>query len=63
MEAVGPHGLDSLLRHGVGCPCRPPTLLWAERCRARGVTVTWVRFGLAGLVLVPVLRLSTVPVL
>jgi arsenical pump membrane protein len=39
------------------------TLLWAERCRARGVQVGWLRFGVAGLVLVPLLLASTVPLL
>ena len=39
------------------------TLLWAERCRARGVVVGWRRFALAGLVLVPLLLLATVPLL
>lgn len=111
VEAVGPLGLDDLLRHGVGAPLQTAfvaagganlvnnlpaylavervvphdqllalllgvnlgplvlpwgslaTLLWAERCRARGVKVGWLRFGLAGLVLVPLLLLATVPLL
>ena len=111
VEAVGPHGLDALLRNGVGSPLQTAavaaaganlvnnlpaylalervvphnqllplllgvnlgplvlpwgslaTLLWAERCRARGVRVGWIRFGLAGLVLVPLLLLATVPLL
>jgi arsenical pump membrane protein len=111
VQAVGPHGLDDLLRHGLGSPLQTSfvaagganlvnnlpaylavervvphdqllallvgvnlgplvlpwgslaTLLWAERCRARGVHVGWVRFGLAGAVLVPLLLLATVPLL
>ncbi|MCW2601743.1 MAG: arsenite efflux rane protein ArsB [Frankiales bacterium] len=111
VEGVGPHGLDMLLRHGIGSPLQTSfvaagganlvnnlpaylamervvphsqllalllgvnfgplvlpwgslaTLLWAERCRARGVHVGWVRFALAGLVLVPLLLLATVPLL
>jgi arsenical pump membrane protein len=111
VEAIGPHGLDGLLRHGIGDPLQTAfvaagaanvvnnlpaylalervvphdqllallagvnfgplvlpwgslaTLLWAERCRARGVHVGWLRFGLAGLVLVPLLLLTTVPLL
>ena len=109
VEAVGPHGLDALLRHGIGGPLRTAavaslganvlnnlpaylalervvphdqllsllvgvnlgplvlpwgslaTLLWADRCRARGVRVGWLRFAVAGLVLVPLLLLTTVP--
>jgi arsenical pump membrane protein len=111
VEAIGPHGLDDLLRHGIGGPLQTAfvaagganlvnnlpaylamervvphdqlmallvgvnagplilpwgslaTLLWAERCRARGVHVGWLRFGLAGLVLVPLLLVTTVPLL
>jgi arsenical pump membrane protein len=111
VEAVGPHGLDDLLRHGLGSPLQTAfvaagganvvnnlpaylavervvphdqllallvgvnlgplvlpwgslaTLLWAERCRARGVQVGWLRFGLAGLALVPLLLVTTVPLL
>lgn len=37
------------------------TLLWAERCRARGVRVGWGRYALAGCVLVPLLLLATTP--
>jgi arsenical pump membrane protein len=33
------------------------TILWAARCRAAGVPVSWGRFALRGLVLVPVLLL------
>jgi len=111
VEAVGPHGLDGLLREGIGSSLQTAavgavgsnavnnlpaylalervvphdqllpllagvdfgplvlpwgslaTLLWAERCRARGVRVGWLRFGAAGLVLVPLLLLTTVPLL
>ncbi|MGZ6826287.1 MAG: ArsB/NhaD family transporter, partial [Mycobacteriales bacterium] len=111
VEAVGPLGLDTVLRDGLGSPLRTAfvaagganlvnnlpaylavervvphgqllslllgvnlgplvlpwgslaTLLWAERCRARGVRVGWLRFGLAGAVLVPLLLLATVPLL
>lgn len=34
------------------------TLLWRERCRARGVAVSWRRFALRGLVLVPLLLVA-----
>lgn len=111
VEAIGPHGLDALLRQGLGSPLQTSfvaagganlvnnlpaylavervvphdqllavllgvnlgplvlpwgslaTLLWAERCRARGVKVGWLTFALAGLVLVPLLLVSTVPLL
>ncbi len=39
------------------------TLLWAERCRARNVHVPWRTFSVAGAVLVPLLLLTTVPLL
>jgi arsenical pump membrane protein len=109
VEAVGPHGLDALLRHGIGGdlqtavtaagganlvnnlpaylavervvphdqllplllgvnlgPLVTPwgslaTLLWADRCRARGLTISWPRFALSGLLLVPLLLLATTP--
>jgi arsenical pump membrane protein len=109
VEAVGPLGLDDLLRHGIGSslqtafvaagganvannlpaylamervvphdqlvpvllgvnlgPLVTPwgslaTLLWAERCRARGIGIGWWRFAAAGLVLVPLLLLATTP--
>ena len=111
VEAVGPRGLDNLLRDGLGGPLQTAfvaagganlvnnlpaylaierivphdqllalllgvnlgplvlpwgslaTLLWADRCRARGVHVGWLRFALSGLVLVPLLLLTTVPLL
>ena len=111
VEAVGPHGLDDLLRSGIGSPLQTSfvaagganlvnnlpaylalervvphqqllalllgvnlgplvlpwgslaTLLWADRCRAGGVQVGWLRFGVAGLLLVPLLLVSTVPLL
>ncbi len=109
VQGVGPHGLDALLRNGVGSPLRTAfvaagganlvnnlpaylalervvphrdlvpvllgvnlgplvlpwgslaTLLWAERCRSRGVRVNWFRFGAAGAALVPLLLLATTP--
>ncbi len=39
------------------------TLLWAARCRAAGVTVSWGQFALRGLVLVPVLLVTAVTAL
>ncbi len=50
----------------VGVNCGPlvtlwaslATLLWRERCRARGVDVTWWRFAARGLVLVPLLLVA-----
>jgi arsenical pump membrane protein len=35
------------------------TLLWRERCKARGVVISWPRFLLEGLALVPVLLLAS----
>jgi arsenical pump membrane protein len=111
VSAVGPHGLDTVLRGGIGSPLQTAfvsagganlannlpaylamesvaphdqllavllgvnlgplilpwgslaTLLWAQRCRALGVRVSWVRFALAGSALVPLLLLCTVPLL
>ncbi len=50
----------------VGVNCGPlvtlwaslATLLWRERCRARDVTISWWRFALRGLVLVPLLLVA-----
>ena len=39
------------------------TLLWAARCRSAGVEISWGRFALRGLLLVPVLLLSAVTAL
>ena len=36
------------------------TLLWRERCLARGVHVSWRRFALEGLLLVPLVTLASV---
>jgi arsenical pump membrane protein len=36
------------------------TLLWAGRCRAAGVTISWHTFALRGLILVPVLLLASI---
>jgi arsenical pump membrane protein len=110
VSAVGPHGLDSALRHTAGTTGSlriaataavgsnlannlpaylaldrviPPghltdvllgvnlgplvlpwgslaTLLWMERCKARGVHIPATTFTVAGLVLVPVLLVATV---
>jgi arsenical pump membrane protein len=35
------------------------TILWATRCRSAGVSVSWKRFALRGLVLVPVLLVAS----
>lgn len=50
----------------VGVNCGPlvtlwaslATLLWRERCRARDVAISWWRFALRGLVLVPLLLVA-----
>jgi arsenical pump membrane protein len=39
------------------------TLLWAARCRAAGVAVSWGRFALRGLLLVPLLLVAAVTAL
>ena len=39
------------------------TLLWRERCRAREVHVSWRRFGLEGLFLVPLVVVAAVAAL
>ncbi len=39
------------------------TLLWAARCHAADVPVSWGRFALRGLVLVPLLVLAAVTAL
>jgi arsenical pump membrane protein len=39
------------------------TILWATRCRSAGVAVSWTRFAVRGLVLVPVLLVSSVSAL
>jgi arsenical pump membrane protein len=67
VERVTSHGqlLPLLLGVNLGPLITPwgslATLLWAERCRAQDVHVSWLTFGLAGLVLVPLLLLATVP--
>ena len=106
VDLAGPHGLDALLRKGIGEPLQTAavaaagsnlvnnlpayaalervvphdqltalligvnlgplvtpwgslaTLLWADRCRARGVEVPWRRFALTGLVLVAALLVA-----
>jgi arsenical pump membrane protein len=35
------------------------TLLWAGRCRAAGVPVSWRNFGLRGLIIVPALLVAS----
>ena len=69
LERVAPH--DQLLAVLLGVNLGPlvtpwaslATLLWAERCRARGLTVSWGRYALQGLVLVTVLLAATTPLL
>ncbi|MFL6027936.1 MAG: ArsB/NhaD family transporter [Friedmanniella sp.] len=39
------------------------TLLWAARCRSAGVSVSWGRFALRGLLLVPLLLVTAVTAL
>jgi arsenical pump membrane protein len=39
------------------------TLLWAARCRTAGVEVSWLRFGLRGLLLVPLLLAASLAAL
>ena len=66
VERVVPH--DHLLAVLLGVNLGPlvtpwaslATLLWADRCRARGVSISWIRYGAAGLVLVPLLLVTTV---
>jgi arsenical pump membrane protein len=56
--------IDALLGVNLGPLVLPwgslATLLWLERCRARGVRVPASTFALAGVVLVPVLLVATV---
>lgn len=69
VERVVPHDqlLPLLLGVNLGPLITPwgslATLLWAERCRAKGVRISWITYAAAGLVLVPVLLLTTVPLL
>jgi arsenical pump membrane protein len=69
VERVAPHDqlLPVLLGVNLGPLVTPwaslATLLWAERCRARGVRISWWRYSTAGLVLAPLLLLATVPLL
>lgn len=69
VERVVPHDqlLPLLLGVNLGPLITPwgslATLLWAERCRAKGVQIGWITYAAAGLVLVPVLLLTTVPLL
>ncbi|MGN6302541.1 MAG: SLC13 family permease [Angustibacter sp.] len=61
--AGSPTRLVALL---IGVNCGPlvtlwaslATLLWRERCRSAGVSVTWWRFALRGLVVVPLLLVA-----
>lgn len=39
------------------------TILWAARCRSAGVSVSWLRFGVRGLLLVPLVLLASVSAL
>lgn len=69
VERVVPHAslLPVLLGVNLGPLVTPwgslATLLWADRCRARRVRISWTRYAAAGLVLVPVLLLSATPLL
>jgi arsenical pump membrane protein len=69
VERVAPHDqlLPVLLGVNLGPLVTPwaslATLLWAERCRTRGVRISWWRYSTAGLVLAPLLLLATVPLL
>jgi arsenical pump membrane protein len=60
------HLVDVLLGVNLGPLVLPwgslATLLWLDRCRARGVRISASTFALAGAVLVPVLLLATVGV-
>jgi arsenical pump membrane protein len=67
MERVVPHSQLTAVLLGVNLgPLVTPwaslaTLLWAERCRARGVRIRWVPYAVSGLLLVPLLLVSTTP--
>ncbi|MCU1621476.1 MAG: arsenite efflux rane protein ArsB [Frankiales bacterium] len=67
VERVVPHDqlLPVLLGVNLGPLVTPwaslATLLWAERCRARGVRISWIRYAAGGFVLVPLLLLATTP--
>lgn len=69
LERVVPprHGTALLLGVDLGPLVTPwaslATLLWAARCRARGLHVSWGRFARSGLLLVPLLLLATLPLL
>lgn len=69
VERVVPHDqlLPVLLGVNLGPLVTPwgsvATLLWADRCRARRVRIPWTRYSLAGLLLVPLLLLTTVSTL
>ena len=64
LERVAPHHLlDVLLGVNLGPLVLPwgslATLLWLERCRARGVRIPLRTFAVSGLAVVPVLLVST----
>jgi arsenical pump membrane protein len=69
MERSVPHDLLPAVLLGVNLgPLVTPwgslaTLLWAERCRAAGLQVSWLRFAALGLLLVPLLLVATAPLL
>ncbi|MCU1599765.1 MAG: arsenite efflux rane protein ArsB [Frankiales bacterium] len=69
VERVAPHDqlLPVLLGVNLGPLITPwgslATLLWAERCRSRGLTISWTRHALAGMCLVAVVVPVTVLVL
>jgi arsenical pump membrane protein len=66
LERVAPHDqlLDVLLGVNLGPLVLPwgslATLLWLERCRARGLQIGLAQFARAGLVVVPILLITTV---
>jgi arsenical pump membrane protein len=68
LERVAPHDqlLDVLLGVNLGPLVLPwgslATLLWIERCRARGVEIGLRQFATAGVIVVPLLLVSTVGV-
>jgi arsenical pump membrane protein len=66
LEPVADSSAPRLVALLIGVNCGPlvtlwaslATLLWRERCRSAGVEVSWWRFALRGLVVVPLLLLA-----